>query len=197
VLVTAQADSLLPTIRSRCPRLRFGPLSDGDVAGLLERERGRSAADARAAAALSGGSVARALAHLAGDVNDARHAALAMLRGVAAGGDVRGRLAAAQELLAKGQGKGPGKRAAAPSRPEIGERLEAMASLVRDLGVLATRADARRLANADLADDLAGLAPAFDGRRAGRAFEAVDRAASALERNVGHKVVADWLAFQL
>ena len=197
VLVTAQPDSLLATIRSRCPRLRFGPLATGDVVEALVRHGGHPPAQARVAAALADGSVGRALRHLAGDLTDARDAAVDMLRTAAgAGDDVHRRLAAAQELLAKGQGRARGKRGA-PTRLDVAERLEAMASLVRDLGVVVTRADARRLANADLAPDLARLAKAFDDRRVGRAFDAVGRAAFALERNVGHKTVADWLALQL
>jgi hypothetical protein len=41
------------------------------------------------------------------------------------------------------------------------------------------------------------LAPAFTGDRARDAFGAVDRALTALERNAGIKVVAEWLAVQV
>ena len=37
----------------------------------------------------------------------------------------------------------------------------------------------------------------FDGDRAVRAFSAVDKALTALERNASPKIVADWLAFQI
>ena len=33
LLVSSLPDALLPTVRSRCPRLRFGPLAPGEVAG--------------------------------------------------------------------------------------------------------------------------------------------------------------------
>jgi hypothetical protein len=62
---------------------------------------------------------------------------------------------------------------------------------------LASGAPADALANADLAGELQALAPAFDGERAARAFQAVQRALSALESNANPKIVPEWLAFQL
>jgi len=72
-----------------------------------------------------------------------------------------------------------------------------MAALLRDVAVVASGAGSGPLANADLHEDLARLAPRFDRGRAVRAFAAVDRALFGLERNVGHKVVADWIALAL
>ncbi len=62
VLVSAQPEALLPTVRSRCYRLRFGPVSEEDVARVLRERHGMAEADARAASALSDGSIGRALA---------------------------------------------------------------------------------------------------------------------------------------
>jgi hypothetical protein len=72
-----------------------------------------------------------------------------------------------------------------------------MASLLRDLGVLASRVDVGALANADLSSELEGLSPSYDAKRSVRAYAAVDRARAALERNASPKVVADWLALEL
>jgi DNA polymerase III subunit delta' len=60
VLVAAQADTLLPTIRSRCLRLGFAPLSQSLIEERL-RAAGRDPEEARLAAALSGGSLGKAL----------------------------------------------------------------------------------------------------------------------------------------
>src|SRR5207302_6858971 len=38
LLVTSVADDLLPTIRSRCQRIEFTPLPDGEVQAALQRE---------------------------------------------------------------------------------------------------------------------------------------------------------------
>ncbi len=58
VLLSAVADSLLPTIRSRTQRVRFGPLPDEVVADLLGAQ---GVENAPAIAALAGGSMANAL----------------------------------------------------------------------------------------------------------------------------------------
>jgi hypothetical protein len=71
-----------------------------------------------------------------------------------------------------------------------------VASLLRDLGVLLSRADERDLANADLKPLLARLLKSFDGRRTLRAFSAIDRALDALDRNASPKIVADWFVLQ-
>jgi DNA polymerase-3 subunit delta' len=159
VLVTSRPDVLLPTVRSRCQRLRFGRLEPGEVAAVLSRDHGYAESEARAAASASDGSVASALA----------------------GGS---------EDFAEARGGGT-------DRDELTRRLLALASLLRDLGLLLSRADERYLANADLKPLLGGLTKAFDADRTVSAFSAVDKAVTALERNASPKIVADWLAFQL
>jgi DNA polymerase III subunit delta' len=61
VLVASSPDALLPTIRSRCLRVPFGPIPPATIAARLEAE-GHAPDRARLAAALSGGSLGRALA---------------------------------------------------------------------------------------------------------------------------------------
>jgi DNA polymerase-3 subunit delta' len=189
VLVTSRPDMLLPTVRSRCQRLRFGRLSPADVASVLMREHKYTEADARAAASSSDGSVGLALEEGSGAFADAREAAAELLETAASSNDPRRRLQGAKALA--------GAARAGSEREELARRLRALGSILRDLGVLLSRADERCLANADLRPLLQRLQRSFDGERALRAFSAVDRALSALERNASPKVVADWLAFQL
>ena len=101
------------------------------------------------------------------------------------------RLEGAKELLAKtGQG-------GAADRDQLSAHLKAMASLLRDVEVLAAGADAATLANPDVKPALERLLPSFKGDRGLAAFSAIDRALEALDRNSGVKVVADWLVLQL
>lgn len=72
LLVTSVADDLLPTIRSRCQRIDFAPLSDGAVQAALERH-GVPAAEAERAAAHAGGQLARAMAFV-GPLRELREA---------------------------------------------------------------------------------------------------------------------------
>jgi DNA polymerase-3 subunit delta' len=190
ILVTSRPDALLPTVRSRCSLLRFPRLSAADVATVLERDHKSVRREALAAAAAADGSVRRALDIEGGDVADARSAAGELLRSARGKSDPRTRLDRAKDLL-KGGGS------AASEREHLGVQLQALASLVRDLGVLSSGAEARLLANVDLRDELEALAKSFDSERALRVFGAVGRAQNALDRNVSPKVVADWMALQL
>ena len=196
VLVTARPDTLLATVRSRCQRLSFGQLRAAEVSEVLVRVHGYDESTARACATASDGSVGRALQLASGELTEARDAAIALLRVVAAVRDPRARLEGAKGLLAGGS-KGKGKAGSGSARNELSRRLQALTSLLRDLELVAAGADERSLVNLDAQDHLAGLAPTFGGARGLRAFTAVNTALDATERNGSPKVVADWLACQL
>ena len=189
MLVTARPDVLLPTVRSRCPQLRFRPLSPSDIARVLIA-RGYGDSDARAVAATADGSVGRALEASAGELVEARDVAQRVLA-ASATGDAGRRLEGAKDLVMKSGGNG------AVDREQLAVQLRAMSSLLRDVEVLATRADVRVLANPDVQPALERLTQTYQGERGMRAFTAIDRALVALERNAGVKVVADWLVLQL
>jgi DNA polymerase-3 subunit delta' len=205
VLVSARPDALLATVRSRCSRLRFGPLPTPAVIEYLVGRRRLAPAAAHAAASQADGSLGLALQRAEGGSSAAREVAGDVLRQVAAGRGVAARLSAAQALVAASPGaRGGRKGGAAVTRGDIAVRLDAMAALLRDVQVRGARAGDDALANADgalangdLAALLAQLGGAFEGERGTRAFAAVDRARFALERHVNHKTVADWLAFEL
>jgi DNA polymerase-3 subunit delta' len=190
LLISSMPDSLLPTVRSRCPRLRFGPLAPTEVAQVLVRDHKYSEADARAAAADADGSVGRALSGDASDLAEARDDARRLLEQTARTDDPARRLDAVKDLSGT-------KGTTASDRDQLAACLRALASLLRDLGIVATNADRRALANGDLEPQLEKLAAAFDHNRSLRAYSAVDQALAALERNASTKVVADWLVLQL
>src|SRR5262245_13516656 len=155
ILATSRPDVLLPTVRSRCIRLRF-------AAGAEE------AVD-----------------------EEARDDAARVLSETARSGDAGRRLETVKDLLP------PGAMVPAEQRQYLAARLRAMSSLLRDVEVLATRADERVLANSAVRSAIDRLATAYAGERGVRAFTAIDEALVALERNVGVKVIADWLVLQL
>ena len=191
ILVTARPDALLPTVRSRCSQIRFGRLNSGDVAAVLERDHSYPRREALAVAASSDGSVGGALNAKAEEFADARGDAEALLRSTRGRSDARTRLDCAKGLI-----KG-GNVSAAVEREHLGLRLQALASIARDLGVIASGARRDLLANVDLQNELDSLSSSFSDERAMGLFAAVDRAQSALDRNVSPKVVADWLALQV
>jgi DNA polymerase-3 subunit delta' len=189
LLVTARPDLLLPTVRSRCPVLRFLPLAVSEVAAGLVAQ-GRTEAQARAVAAVSGGSIGQAIEASADHLVEAREIAARLLTRAAASADPRRRLEGAKGLIEK-----TGSSASA-DREQLALRLRALAALLRDIELLSTRADRRALANPDVRPALEPLS-AYHGERGLRAFTAIDRALAALEKNAGVKAVADWVVLQL
>ena len=187
VLVTAYPDSLAATIRSRCRRLRFGPLSDADVARVLVERAGVAALPARTLASAAGGSVSRALAEQAGELEDDRDAALGLLA-AARQPRVGPRLKASAALARNDSDR--------RDRDALATRLTLVAALLRDLAAIRAGADIP-LANADLADTLRDLSPAFDLPRVADASDAIDTCLNALGRNASPKIVSDWIALAI
>jgi DNA polymerase-3 subunit delta' len=190
ILTTAVPAALLPTVRSRCMRLRFGRLTEAEVAEVLMRDLEVSPEDAKAAAALADGSVGQALALASTDLALLRELALQLLRHAGAGRDVASKLQAATALIAGGAKK-------ERSRDDVGLILRMVASMLRDVELLNAGGDPVALANGVIADELSSLTRTYAGDRARDAFCAVDKAIAALERNAGPKVVAEWLATQI
>jgi DNA polymerase III subunit delta' len=188
ILVTSVSGLLLPTVRSRCMRLRFGRLTEDDVAEVLARDYEMAPAEAQAAAALADGSISRAVAQSSEELAEVRQTAQAFLAQIVGSDDVRQKLDVAKVLV----GARPER-----TRDEVAIVLRAAQSMLRDLEVLHAGADPRMLANPDLLDGLSRLTRTAGGDRARRAFQSVDRALFALDRNAGSKVVAEWLAMQI
>ena len=182
ILVSAYADTLQPTILSRCRRLRFGLLVEADVARILKAQ-GIDAGAAPRLAARAGGTVSRALTGQ-DEFDEDRSAALGLL--VAARGPaVLTRLKASAVLTRHDSDR--------RDREALSDRLAVLLSLLRDLTAIGA-SNTLPLAHADLADDLGGLVSAFGTERVLSAFATVEAADDALGRNASPKLVADWIA---
>src|SRR6187397_1628489 len=108
VLISSMPDALLPTVLSRCQRLRFGDLSAADVADALMRDHGYKETEARAAAADAEGSIGRALSVESAGVSDAREMALRLLEQTARTNDPGRLIDVAREVTPAGAGKTSG-----------------------------------------------------------------------------------------
>jgi len=192
VLVTALPDALLPTVLSRCQRLRFGELSAAEVADALMRDHDYEEAEARAAAVDADGSIGRALESASADMAEARETARHLLEQAARMSDPGRLIDLAREVTPSGGGKTSG-----GERDQLSACLRALASLLRDIGLLNAQGGEAALANADMAPQLRTIASAFDSNRIVRAYASVNEALDALEGNASPKIVADWLVLQL
>ena len=193
ILLSSQCDMLLPTVRSRCYQLRFAPLSDADVVHVLVSKHGLDESTARAAAALSDGSVGQALAREAGELADARDVAFELLSTAArwdSSDEPARRLAAAKAAAAS-----PSSRV--KDRDALAARLEAAAAILRDIQIHNAGGDLATMANADKAREVGALARSFGHERGLAAFAAVEKALTALNRQANTKIVADWVALNL
>lgn len=171
VLVTASPQALLPTIRSRCQTLRFGPLPLGVLQAHLAA-RGMDPDEARLRATQAAGSMGAALAFEADGYLGVRDMVLTMLEG-ADGLDVASRMEAAQRLQ---------------DLEEPALALTALRSLLRDLMALRAGAAGGSLLNADVAARLKALSARPLAERAASVAEAAGETRAALIRNA-HKLL--------
>lgn len=183
ILIATSPDAMKATVLSRCRRLRFGALSDEDVARVLSERCGMDKASARSRAAIAGGSVGQALAIDGGTLEEDREAAMALLE-ASAGTSLGPRLKASAALATVEKKR--------RSREAVSMRLAHLSSLLRDLGMAAT--GDTPLANQDMSENLSRVARAFPPERLIQAFGIVARAQHSLDRNASAKIVADWVA---
>src|SRR5205823_686683 len=147
------------TVRSRCQRVRFVPLSAAQVASWLERERGLAPADAQVVAGLAGGSLAHAAALAEGDALADRRARVARIEQAVRGHGLGGVLLAASELK--------------DDKDALPGSLELLRVLYRDALLTSMKAGAGRLVyDAPAIEELAALGPDRLQRRVAAVAEA-------------------------
>lgn len=181
VLTTSVPQKLLPTILSRCQRLRFGPLAPAWMEARLQALHGATPAHARLAAAVSQGNMLAAERFLAGDLQEIRDRAFGVLLHAAAGEMF--------DLLQEAQSLAPENTKRRYYLPLF---LQMTATVARDALLVAENVAATgrggkdvgaTLVNADRAADLQKLARAFD---TASLVGAVRRAEDAERQLAGH-----------
>lgn len=195
ILVTARPEGLLPTVRSRCPQLRFGRLHVDDVTALLMARQDLSEIAAREIAFAADGSPGRAFADASPLGESVRALAERVIGGAEASPLERLRLGAALTEPDRKAKRAPGTKAAG-ERDMLRERLDALGVIVRDLGIEAAGGD-RRWQSRTPDPRLADLARRLGPVRLAHAYAAVEEARQALDGNVSFKTVADWVALEL
>jgi len=173
VLTTARLARLPATIRSRCQRVRFAPLGEPLIATTLETALAVPKLHARMLAALSGGSLARAIVLRDEDPVKSRNEALALLE-PALRGDGPGLWKAAQGYTKYGKA----------GRETLRRLIEFHHLWLRDL--LRARYDAPReaLVNRDRENDLRRQAAQLDATEIRRRLMVLEEMLRAIEGNV-------------
>lgn len=175
LLVTSSTPArLLSTIRSRLIEIRFPTLSSVQVEEIL-RERGFEEKDAKLGAALSQGSVTRALAALAEDEEQLRAQVADWFFDVVGGATPEGGWA---------------------TRETLDEGLEILKTLLRDWVALTSAGRDARLLALDYGKELTKL-PAIDSQTAIGAFAKITEAQRLARTNVSPALVADYVRMAL
>ena len=176
-LVTASPQALLPTIRSRCQTLRFGPLPKAVLESYLRERGGLDPDEARLRAGLAGGSIGAALAFDSDAYRSSRNELLSLLERAGKVGMVE-RMEAAQRL-------------ADLEDPALA--LTTLRALLRDALLLRHGAGAATLLNADVEPRLRAVARGAVGERAGALAEAAGETRENLRLNANKLLSMDVL----
>jgi DNA polymerase-3 subunit delta' len=169
ILVTSKPFLLLSTVRSRCRRVKFGPLPVELLADLLDRQEGIAAGKARVLAAMSGGSVSKAIDMETSNFLDLRELVVSALADP-------GRIGLGGLLEASASISSDRKTAA--------EAIEIGVTWVRDLLIKKVLGDASPLIHRDLLDRISLEAQHHSSEALISAYEEMAAAAGLIEADI-------------
>jgi DNA polymerase-3 subunit delta' len=178
ILVTANPFLLLPTVRSRCRRVRFHPLPTDVLAELLHRDSDIPEEKAQALAAMSCGSVARAIELNAIAYMELREQVISLL-------EEPGTLGLAGLLELSGSLAADGKR--------LLEAIEIAVTWIRDVIIARVAPDSASFIHSDSLDRISCAAQHQGTEELLLVYDELARAAGlvASEINVNNNLVAD------
>ncbi len=182
ILITAMPQSLLPTIRSRCQALVFQPLPRHTLAEVIREKRGLSEEDAWFIAALSRGSLGRALAMDVQKEKTEREQFLALRDGLAGMRD--------DEILTLADG-------IAKDRDGFDRLLDIGIERLRDRLVFHATGDERLLVFAEAAERSEGSSDRFVLEKVLQDMELFNQCKTLLERRVSAQLAAENLFLKL
>jgi len=180
VLITPNGGGLLPTLRSRCLRLAFAPLTRAEVAGFLQAKQSVKPDDAEVLAAMSMGSIGAAVNLDQQALFEKRSIWAGMLSALKAK-DYQGAMAAAETLAA--------------SRDEALEFLGWAQSWYRDLLIHGVSHKPDELVNLDMLAQIEEQSARGSAARALAALARIDSATAGIQRNLNRRMVLEKFLF--
>jgi DNA polymerase-3 subunit delta' len=180
VLIAPNAGALLPTLRSRCLRVSFGPLARDEVARYLTSKEGINQDDANLRAALSMGSLGAAIKFDKDELLEKRRSWAAWLLSLSAG-DYRGAIAAAEAI--------------ASDKEECLGFLEWAETWYRDLLVHAATEDSEEVVNVDMLTEIGSQSAKGNFEQMLASFAQTARAAGRIQRNLNRRMVIERFLF--
>jgi DNA polymerase-3 subunit delta' len=178
ILLTARADALLLTIRSRAQRLNFTALSVAEMEKYLAENFPRSSPDTALLARVTEGRIGQANAIDLSIYRQERRTLIELLELLASGND-RPRLLKAAEYIGKKE------------REDFEKELALIFSLLRDLFMLAAGRGAGAIVNIDVVDRLTPLAQKIGLRRLITWVEKFDQLRARLRININRQIATE------
>jgi len=180
ILLATSVGTLLPTLRSRCLRLTFAPLSRREVADHLQKAHGKSPDEADFLAAISLGSIGAALGLDTAALTERRRTWIDML-GAVQGGNVYAAMAAADELSAK--------------RDEALRFFKWAESWYRDLMIYRATGAAEELINLDMRAEVERQAARRSTEEIAQTVADALEGGAAIQRNLNRRMVLEKFLF--
>lgn len=182
ILICSNPLSLLPTIFSRCQRIRFSPLQDQQIQDILIKEKGVVPEAARAIAALADGSLGRALSMDLQETMQLRNEAFDLILG-SQERDVVDLFALSKKVSAM--------------KDDLKGLLGRMLTLARDLAVMKITGDGALIKNKDLLPKIEELAIKLNHETFQGIFENINNTLASLQRHANPQLAMDHLLIKI
>ena len=182
ILIAGSTGGLLPTLRSRCLQVPFGPLQRDHVSGYLVSQKGMKRDDAELLAAMAMGSLGNALKMDGADLPKRRQSWIALLSSLRIG-DCRAATAAAETLAA--------------NKDETAKFLEWVQSWYRDLLVHTVTQESKELINLDMLAHIERESGAGKVEYILSLMGQVTEAAAGMQRNLNRRMIMENLLFSV
>ncbi len=183
ILLTSRPDALLSTIRSRAQRLTFIPLTVAEIENYLKQNYARPADETKLLARLTEGRIGQATAFDLSVYRQERRALLGMIELMIAGEDLF-RLLKAAEYLGKKE------------KDDFEKALDLLASLLRDMFLLAAGGSRDAITNIDAADRLEELAPKIELKRLIGWVAKFDELRAKMKININRQIATEALLLE-
>ena len=184
ILIASRADTLLPTIRSRCQVIRFAPAAFDEIEKYLVEKCDFIPEDAALAARVSGGSPGRAREIVPASFRTQRSAMLGVIK-AAVHDDKRDLLTASDEM------------ADARAKDEYEEKLGVLQGLIHDVWLVKNGGPENEILNIEIKDDLTRIAAEANSSALARWLEEIEMMQQNFIVNINRKVATDALFVEM
>jgi DNA polymerase III subunit delta' len=176
ILIASNGGALLPTLRSRCLRVAFGPLARDLISGFLVSHRGLETEPAELLAAMSMGSLGAVLGINTADLLERRREWMQLISNLGAG-DYRAAINAAEGL--------------ASNKEDFLRFLEWIESWLRDLVVYGVTRNQENLINIDMLTQIKNQSATSDFECLFSRMAEAKAAVSGIQRNLNRRMVLE------